>query len=82
MSVFGIFISPTEHKFKELMNNKPEKVYFTTKKNIGNGFQLPMIENEVLKRKVTICLSNEKKSMLNLFDPFFHLNLIKMNMES
>ena len=50
MSVFGIFISPTEYKFKELLKNKPEELYYTLKNEITENFALPSTNDNILNK--------------------------------
>ena len=76
MSVFGIFISPTEYKFKELLKNKPEELYYTLKNEITENFALQSTNDNILNKEVTICTDKEKEAMLHLFSPFF---LFKFN---
>lgn len=71
MSVFGIFISPQEYKFKELLKNKPNLLMYTSKTNLKENSILKISSNEELKKDVVIATSNEKIAHLHLLDPFF-----------
>ncbi len=77
MSVFGIFISPQEFKFKELMKNKPNMLMYTSKKILKGGYVISPINNEELKKNVVITTSSDKISYLHLLDPFFSFTFDK-----
>lgn len=71
MSVFGIFISPQEYKFKQLMKAKPTFLMYTSKRSLKANSPLPLIKSDELNKEVAITTSSEKIALLHVLDPLF-----------
>ena len=71
MSVFGIFISPQEFKYNQLMKDKPKELLYTNKTQIKNDFISDIVHDEELNKDVIVATDSEKIALLHLLEPFF-----------